>query len=89
MTYNIEELEKAFGVGEEAQKGKQNEDEELVIEKAYIDKMHEQFANQLQKVGKELEILEQQTSSKRTEFLKVQGAYEVLTGIKRGVETLK
>jgi len=88
MSYSIDELEKAFGVNQENPRQSGSVDEnDNVIEKEYIDKMHDQFLNQLQKVGKELNNLEQQVTEKRTEFLKVQGAYEVIQGMKKGMES--
>lgn len=92
MSYNIDELEKAFGVdqGDERprsqqqyQKPIQREEEEKVMDSEYLTKVHENFDKELRRVGQELQELEDKVNRKRLEFAKLQGAFELVSGFKR------
>lgn len=91
MSYNIDELEKAFGVdqGDERPRSQQQyqqfqpEDDQKVMDSEYITKVHEGFDKELRRVGQELQELEEKLNRKRLEFAKLQGAFEVVSGFKR------
>jgi len=86
MTYSIDELEKAFGVNQESGPNQQPQNEELLIDKKYIYDVHSHFSSHLKKVSEELQELESKVSIKRNEFFKVQGAYELISGLKRDLD---
>lgn len=92
MSYNIDELEKAFGVdqGDERPRSQQQyqrqvqpEDDQKVMDSEYITKVHENFDKELRRVGQELQELEDKVNRKRLEFAKLQGAFELVSGFKR------
>lgn len=89
MSYNIEELEKAFGVHEDTpqqprpQQSQQGSEDEKVMDKEYITKVYSSFESEFKRVSAELQELETKTAQKRLEFAKLQGAYELLIGFKR------
>jgi len=92
MSYNIEELEKAFGVHEGGENGgqpqqryqaPQEESDEKVMDTNYITKVYDSFEREFKRVSAELQELEAKTNQKRLEFAKLQGAYELLIGFKR------
>lgn len=95
MSYNIDELEKAFGVDQGDERNPQSHlssqprasyssgDDEKVMDLDYIKKVTDGLDQQLRKVGAELQELEEQTQRKRLEFTKLQGAFEVVTGFRQ------
>lgn len=89
MAYNIDQLEKAFGVNQGHSQNTQSEEDDVSIDGKYISNMHTQFSKQLQKVSEELQELESKISVKRNEFFKLQGAYEIISGLKRDIDNAK
>lgn len=94
MSYNIDELEKAFGVDQGDERDPQvasqprasyssGDDDEKVMDLDYIRKVTDNLDQQLRKVGAELQELEEQTQRKRLEFTKLQGAFEVVAGFRQ------
>jgi len=95
MSYNIDELEKAFGVdqgdegnpqrhlGSQPRASYSSVDDEKVMDLDYIKKVTDGLDQQLRKVGAELQELEEQTQRKRLEFTKLQGAFEVVAGFRQ------
>ena len=97
MSYNIDELEKAFGVDQGDERDPQvapqpraprasyssGDDDEKVMDLDYIRKVTDNFSQKLRKVGAELQELEEQTQRKRLEFTKLQGAFEVVAGFRQ------
>lgn len=95
MSYNIDELEKAFGVdqgdegnpqrhlGSQPRASYSSGDDEKVMDLDYIKKVTDGLDQQLRKVGAELQELEEQTQRKRLEFTKLQGAFEVVAGFRQ------
>lgn len=86
MSYNIEDLEKAFGVHQDSESLQDQQivgGEGKVMDKDYISKVHDSFEKEYRRVSAELMDLEAKTNQKRLEFTKLQGAYELLVGFKR------
>lgn len=96
MSYNIDELEKAFGVDQGDEGNPQRhlgsqprasyssgDDDDKVMDLDYIRKVTDGLDQQLRKVGAELQELEEQTQRKRLEFTKLQGAFEVVAGFRQ------